>query len=209
MKTNVVSSNDCDALPKTLESLRSGGVVAFPTDTVYGLGTDAFNQAAILKLFEIKGREFNKAIAVLVGDTQQLMQLTDDLPDVAKTLMSKFWPGGLTLVVNKRADLPAALSSNGTIGVRMPNHPVALALLQRFGPLATTSANLAGGKNPQTAADVLAQLDGRVPLLLDGGACKGGVPSTVVDCTQDPIQILRYGAISETVIQTELRRIKP
>jgi L-threonylcarbamoyladenylate synthase len=180
-------------------------VAAFPTDTVYGLAADAFNDAAIQQLFEAKGRDFNKAIAVLVGDLKQVFLLTEELPDAATTLINHFWPGGLTLIVTKRPNLPPSLSPTPTIGIRMPDHPLALMLLQKFGPLATTSANLTGGKNPQTADDVLEQLDGRIPLILDGGACKGGIPSTIVDCTRNPIAILRYGAIEEGAIHSALR----
>ncbi len=208
MNTTVLSTSEPVAIDKTLELLRAGGVAAFPTDTVYGVGADAFNESAILQLFEAKGRDFNKAIAVLVGDLQQLELLTEGLPRSANILIERFWPGGLTVIVNKKAGLPPSLTPGSTVGVRMPNHPVAIELLRRFGPLATTSANLSGGKNPQTAADVLEQLDGRIPLLLDGGPCKGGVPSTIVDCTQEPVQILRYGAIRESVIESALRRDK-
>lgn len=205
MKTVVLHSSEPDALKLTYETLKTGHLAAFPTDTVYGLAADAFNEDAIQQLFEAKGRDFNKAIAVLVGDLKQVFLLTEELPDTAKTLINHFWPGGLTLVVNKRPNLPPSLSPAMTIGIRMPDHPLALALLSKFGPLATTSANLSGGKNPQTADDVLQQLDGHIPLILDGGACKGGVPSTVVDCTRSPIAILRYGAVSETAINSALK----
>lgn len=205
MNTLMLHSSDPDAFKTTYETLKSGGVAAFPTDTVYGLAADAFNDAAIQQLFEAKGRDFNKAIAVLVGDLKQVFLLTEELPDAATTLINHFWPGGLTLIVTKRPNLPPSLSPTPTIGIRMPDHPLALMLLQEFGPLATTSANLAGGKNPQTADDVLEQLDGRIPLILDGGACKGGIPSTIVDCTRNPIAILRYGAIEEGAIHSALR----
>jgi L-threonylcarbamoyladenylate synthase len=172
---------------------------------VYGLAADAFNENAIQKLFEVKGRDYNKAIAVLVGNLEQAFLLTDELPDAARVLIHHFWPGGLTLVVNKLATLPPSLSPTPTIGIRMPNHPLALRLLEKFGPLATTSANLSGGRNPQTAAEVLEQLNGRIPLIVDDGPCKGGVPSTVVDCTGSPIKILRYGAVTEVEINEALR----
>ncbi len=206
MKTVTLSAVLPDSIRCTLDALKEGEIVAFPTDTVYGLGADAFSEEAILKLFEAKGRNFNKAIAVLVGNLEQATLLTDFMPESAKTLITRFWPGGLTLIVNKKDGLPASLSPNATVGIRMPNHPVAIELLERFGPLATTSANLSGGKNPQTAADVIDQLGGRIPILLDGGPCKGGVPSTIVDCTQDPVQIIRYGAITESAIHAALQK---
>lgn len=204
MKTVTLSAILPDSIRCTLDALKEGEIAAFPTDTVYGLGADAFSEGAILKLFEAKGRNFNKAIAVLVGNLEQSTLLTDFMPESAKTLITKFWPGGLTLIVNKKDGLPTSLSPTPTIGIRMPNHPVAIELLERFGPLATTSANLSGGKNPQTAADVIDQLGGRIPILLDGGPCKGGVPSTIVDCTQEPVQIIRYGAITESAIHAAL-----
>jgi len=148
MNTLMLHSSDPDAFKTTYETLKSGGVAAFPTDTVYGLAADAFNDAAIQQLFEAKGRDFNKAIAVLVGDLKQVFLLTEELPDAATTLINHFWPGGLTLIVTKRPNLPPSLSPTPTIGIRMPDHPLALMLLQKFGPLATTSANLTGGKEP-------------------------------------------------------------
>lgn len=201
MNTEILPINHPDALPRALEFLRSAGLVAFPTDTVYGLAASAFSEQAIELIFEAKTREAAKAIAVLVGELDQLEQLTPGLTDTARRLAERFWPGALTLVVPKRPDLPANLTAYPTVGVRMPDHPFALKLLRQAGPLATSSANRSGGVNASTPAEVLEQLNGRIHLLLDGGRCPGGVPSTVVDCTQTPPAILRQGAISEQDIR--------
>ena len=155
-------------------------------------------------MFEAKGRDANKAIAVLIGATEQLSLLTDSLSTTARILIEHFWPGGLTIVVPKKKDLPELLSAGSSIGIRMPNHAIALELLKKFGPLATTSANLSGKNNPHDAGDVLHQLNGRVPLILDGGSCPGGIPSTVVDCSTDEVRILRPGTISLEAIQAVL-----
>jgi L-threonylcarbamoyladenylate synthase len=197
MITEVLSTDSPQALTRALEILQNNGLVAFPTDTVYGLAAATFSPAAIELLYDAKSREAAKAIAVLVGDLDQLSLLTLGLTASARRLAERFWPGALTLVVPRHPMLPENLSAYPTVGVRMPNHPFALTLLRKVGPLATTSANLSGGANASTPADVLAQLNGRFHLLLDGGPCPGGVPSTVVDCTQTPPVILRQGAVSE------------
>lgn len=201
MDTSLLPAELESSIQKALDLLRNGDCVAFPTDTVYGLGADPFNISPIIKLFEVKGRDSNKAIAVLVGDMDQIEQITDSFTPLARKLVEKFWPGGLTVIVPKRKDIPDLLSSNGTIGIRMPNHPIALRLLNEFGPLATTSANISGKQNPLNAVDVHVQLNSRVPLILDGGNCFGGVPSTVVDCTGEKPVVLRAGAIPTEEIE--------
>jgi len=196
MKTLTLSTQDPQALPEALKVLLNGGLVAFPTDTVYGLGALITLPASIERLFFAKERETSKAIAVLIGTPEQLELVAAQTNEEVRRLARRFWPGALTLVVTRHPDLPEILSQRSTVGVRMPDHPDALALLSRSGPLATTSANLSGGANPQNAADVLAQLDGRVELVLDGGPVPGGLPSTVVDCTRDKLVILRQGPIT-------------
>ncbi len=195
-----------EALPAALQVLNSGGLVAFPTDTVYGLGVLMRDTQAIERLFLAKGRDFNKAIAVLIGALEQLDEVAAEFPPQAQTLAQRFWPGALTLVVAARPELPANLSPLPTVGVRMPDHAAARALLTAAGPLATTSANLSGQPNPLTAQDVLNQLDGRLDLLLDGGPTPGGVPSTVVDCTQAHLPILRQGHLTADLIADALSR---
>jgi L-threonylcarbamoyladenylate synthase len=205
MKTELISCEAPGVIERAIAVFQAGGLVAFPTDTVYGVAAPAFNKEGIDHLFEAKGRENTKAISVLIGGPEQLDLITPNLAPAASRLAQRFWPGGLTLVVRRRPELPSNLSPLPTIGVRMPNHAFAIALLQRCGPLATTSANLSGGLDPQNAQDVLAQLDGRIELVLDGGNVPGGVPSTVVDCTLAEPAILRKGAISSEEIMKVLR----
>ena len=206
--TERISISDVSSIERAASILRAGGLVAFPTDTVYGLAADVRNPQAIERLFAAKGRDFNKAIAVLVGSVEALPAIFDmqsGRVELAMRLAAHFWPGALTLVAARAADLPEILSPLPTVGVRMPNHAWALALLRQVGPLATTSANRSGAANPLSAEDVLAQLDGRVDLVVDGGASAIGLPSTVVDCTGVEPKILRQGAIAADVIWRVIR----
>jgi len=196
METKQIKTNQPDAIPTALELLRAGNLVAFPTDTVYGLGADLFNPEAIEKLYQVKERAHLKAIPVLLSNPAALDQITSEMNVLARRLADQFWPGPLTLVVPAHPRLPENLSPLPTIGVRMPNHPDALALLEASGPLAVTSANLSGQENSLTAGQVYAQLAGRIPIILDGGTTPGGSPSTVVDCTGPEPVILRSGPIS-------------
>jgi L-threonylcarbamoyladenylate synthase len=204
MKTQMLPADRPGAIDRALAILKKGGLAAFPTDTVYGLGALAFSAQAIEQLFVVKDRDTAKAIAVLVGHTEDLRLVTREMNETARRLAERFWPGALTLVVPRHPDLPANLSPLPTIGVRMPDHPVALALLTRSGPLAVTSANLSGGASLTTAQEVLQQLGGRIPFILDGGRTPGGQPSTVVDCTQPEPLILRQGPITMEELQNVL-----
>jgi L-threonylcarbamoyladenylate synthase len=197
MQTLILPAEKPVAIESAIALLKDGEIVAFPTDTVYGLGADTFYAPGIIKLFEAKGRDSNKAIAVLIGSIEQADLVTSRITKIADKLINKFWPGALTVIVPRRDNLPELISNTKNIGIRMPNHPVTLELLRTFGPLATTSANLSGGSSPQSAIDVYDQLNGRVPLILNGGICQGGIPSTVVDCTGDKPIILRTGGISD------------
>ena len=205
MKTRIILAEQPDSISVALSILQKNGVIAFPTDTVYGLAASAFDAQAIELLFIAKGRDFNKSIAVLIGDIAQLPQLTESFTPSARKLAERFWPGALTLVVPRHPNLPNILSPTPTIGVRMPDHTFARAILNAAGPLATTSANISGGPNPKTAQDVLQQLDGRIDLILDGGVCPGGIPSTVVDCTRAEPKVLRQGAITEQQLRDALQ----
>lgn len=197
METKVVSAREPNAIDQAADVLRQGGVVAFPTDTVYGLGVMAFEEAGIQRLYFIKGRKPSKAIAILISNVSELDQVADTPSKAALGLAERFWPGALTLVVPRHPDVPDMLSPSATIGVRVPDHPVALELLRMVGPLAVTSANLSDKQSAITARNVLDQLEGRVDLILDGGETPGGVASTVVDCTKPGIEILRPGPLSE------------
>jgi L-threonylcarbamoyladenylate synthase len=197
MDTRVISSGSANAMRSALEILLSGGLVAFPTDTVYGVGCLAFDQQAIESIYIAKDRPIEKAIPVLIGDTEDLKKVADEVPSIARRLIEKFWPGPLTVLVPKKRTLPAAISARSTVGVRIPDHHVARALLRLAGPLAVTSANISGQSSPTSAQQVLAQLGGRITMVIDGGETPGGMPSTLVDCTGDQIQILREGPISK------------
>ncbi len=196
MKTEVLEISDPKALKRAKQVLRGGGLVAFPTDTVYGLGAAVLNPEAVSRLYHVKGRAEEKAIAVLAAGEKGLKKVAKPLPEMATRLAERFWPGPLTLVVWRKEELPKEVSPYETVAVRVPNHELALALLEACGPLAVTSANRAGKVSPLSAMDVLSTLGGSFDLLLDGGPAPGGVPSTVVDCTQDAPYVLRAGPIS-------------
>ena len=196
MDTRIIAADDPGALQVALEWLESGQLVAFPTDTVYGLGGMVFDERAIERIYKVKARRTSKAIPVLLGDMSDLLRLTDQMLPGARRMAAYFWPGPLTLVVPRHPALPENLSPGPTLGVRMPDHPLALELLRLAGPLAVSSANLSERPSASTAGDVFAQLGGRIPLIIDGGSAPGGVPSTVVDCSAELPHILRPGPIT-------------
>ena len=204
MKTIVVSSASNDAIKHTLRILKEGGLVAFPTDTVYGLGALVFDGNAVKSIYSAKDRPIEKAIPVLLADTIDMEQVGEDIPDIAYKLAARFWPGPLTCLIPKNPTLPESVSATSTVGVRVPDHDVARAILRAAGPMAVTSANISGGQSPSTAQEVLEQLDGRVPLIVDGGKTPGGIPSTLVDCTTSGLTILREGPISLEEINSKL-----
>ncbi len=204
MNTEMIRADYPAAISHALDVLNHGGLVAFPTDTVYGLAALPFKDEYVEGLFSAKGRNNSRAIAILIGDLKDLWQVVDHFDKVPARLAESFWPGPLTLVVPKLAGLPEALSQDGTIGVRMPNHPFALSLLRQIGPLAVTSANISGQENANTADEVYRQLNGRVHLVLDGGRTMGGQPSTVVNCLTPGLTILREGPISRKELEQAL-----
>jgi L-threonylcarbamoyladenylate synthase len=197
MKTEVLSTHSPNAITSALGILLSGGLVAFPTDTVYGLGSLAFHEKAIESIYIAKDRPLEKAIPVLIGDSPDLIQVAEEIPIFAMRLIARFWPGPLTVLVPRKPTLPEAISSTATVGVRVPDHDIARALLRLAGPMAVTSANISGKESPRTAQEVFAQLNGRIAMIIDGGETPGGIPSTLVDCTGDEIQVLREGPISK------------
>ncbi len=200
MAARVIQALAPGAIARALDVLRSGGLVAFPTDTVYGVGAMAFDPAAIDRIFAAKGREATKALPILLADLAGLSEVTQALSPEVLRLAVGFWPGPLTLVVRKLEAVPMAVSGDGTVGVRVPDHPIALALLRESGPLAATSANRSGAADPLTADDVVEGLGDRVDLILDGGRAPGGRPSTVVDCTVSPPSLVREGPIPMAAI---------
>ncbi len=204
METQILPAQDSGSLNHAVDVLNHSGLVAFPTDTVYGLGAALFDRESVSRLYVVKGRNTTKAIAVLLSEIDELDQLTPALGTSGRRLAQAFWPGPLTLVVPKRPSLPEMLSPLETIGVRIPDHPVALALLRLTGPLAVTSANLSGAPNTMTAQEVHDQLNGRIHLILDGGQTQGHLPSTVVDVSDSEPAILRPGPISLEQLQAAL-----
>lgn len=196
MNTKVIPAGDPQALLEALAVLKKGGLVVYPTDTVYGVGGLAFDPGVIKQIYLVKGRDYTKAIPILLSDPVELSRVALDIGKAAHKLAERFWPGPLTLVVPRHPDLPENISPDATIGVRMPDHPVALSLLRISGPLATTSANLSGEISTRSASEVVEQIGGRIPLVLDGGITPGGTDSTVVDCTSSEPVILREGPIS-------------
>jgi len=208
--TALVPASDPSALALAVKVLKGGGLVAFPTDTVYGVGALAGDAEAVAGLYAAKERPAAKAIPVLASGWPQLLDMgivASPLPPAAARLSGRFWPGPLTLVVPRGLQVPDVVTASGdTVAVRVPDHPVVLHLLEHLpAPLAATSANRAGEPSPLTARDVMDQLGGRIQFVLDGGACPGGVPSTVLDLTVAPPCILRAGPVTLADIQPLLR----
>ena len=190
--------DDPDAIRRAVGLLRGGGLVAFPTDTVYGIGAHAFVEEAVARLFQVKKRPLDWPIPLLLPDTTAVESVCVDIPTVAWRLAERFWPGGLSLVLTRSQVVPDAVTAGGsTVAVRVPDHPLLRELCRQLGaPLAATSANLHGQPPPITADEVESGFGRCVPLILDGGACPGGVASTVLDLTVRPHAILRLGPVS-------------
>ena len=203
MKTELLSPTP-EALSRAGEFLRDGEVVGFPTETVYGLGANALDAAAVEKIFAAKGRPGDNPLIVHIRAAEELLPLIAGEPGAqARALMEAFWPGPLTLIFPKSERVPPRVTAGlATVAVRMPSHPVARALIEAAGvPIAAPSANRSGRPSPTTAADVLEDMDGRVPLILDGGPCQVGVESTVVDLTGGTPRVLRPGGITRAQIE--------
>lgn len=205
MKTEIISFSSPRAISEALSILRSGGLVAFPTDTVYGLGCLAFDRKAVESIYIAKDRPVEKAIPVLVAEIMDTEKIVTEFPPIPRILALRFWPGPLTCILPKKPTLPEAVSATSTIGVRIPDEVTARVLLRNAGPMAVTSANISGQPSPSTAEEVFEQLNGRIPLIIDGGKTPGGLPSTVIDCLSDEFKILREGPISADDIQNYLR----
>jgi L-threonylcarbamoyladenylate synthase len=208
MNTRILRASEPNSLERAAELLRAGRLVAFPTDTVYGVGAPAFDANAVTSIYVAKERPPDKAIPVLIADASDLPRIAACVPDCARALIARFWPGALTLVLPKRPDVPEIVSSDETVAVRIPDLDLARALLRLTGPLAATSANRSGQPSPVTTADVMAQLGGRIAAVLDGGPCPGGVPSTVVDCVASPPRVLREGSVPMSALRPLLPDIQ-
>ncbi len=195
-----------DLIEQAAENLRRGGVIAYPTETFYGLGADAGNEAAIEKIFRIKGRDFTNPIPLIIGAPEELGRLVREIPEAARRLMDAFWPGPLTLIFRASASVSHRLTANtGLIGIRVSSHPIARLLAKELGgPLTATSANLSGGKECTTAREAGRALGPLLDGIIDGGETPGQKGSTVLNMTVSPPQFLRLGVISESEIRKAL-----
>jgi len=203
--TNGLPLNVQEQINKGVSILRAGGIAAYPTDTVYGLGASASLPRAVERIYEVKERPLNMPLPLLLSDVSQITGVTESVPEIAWSLIHAFLPGALTLVLKKSSSVPDIISGGGTtVAVRIPDHPVPVALVEGLGaPIVGTSANLSGKASPLTAEDVHSQLGSKVDFIIDGGRCPGGKESTVVDVTGETPMVLREGAIS----REELKRV--
>lgn len=208
MQTLVVKPDEA-AILRAAELIRAGELVAFPTETVYGLGTNALDAQAVPRIYQAKGRPGDNPLIVHVAAPEAVAPLAF-VDERAHTLMAAFWPGPLTLLLPKKPIIPSVTNAGlPSVAVRMPNHPVALALLAACGvPVAAPSANRSGRPSPTTAAHVLADLQGRVPMILDGGACAVGLESTVLDMTAEVPTIVRPGGVTQEMLRRYLPDVR-
>ena len=198
-----MSTSGATDIEQAISILQSGGLVAFPTDTLYGLGAHPFIDSAVRRLYDAKGRADSKPVPLLLSSADDLSLVSDQTEGLARVLAEAFWPGALTLVVRCRPDIPGLVNGWGaTVAVRVPDHPVPRQLAAALSaPITGTSANTSGGPNPVTAQEVAHQLNGNVDLIIDRGPCPGAQPSTIVDVSNDNPAILRKGVISHTAIE--------
>ena len=203
MITEVCKADD-ESIARAAKLLGTGELVAMPTETVYGLAANAHNEAAVSHIFEAKGRPQDNPLIVHISQIDMLESLAVHIPTLAYQLAEAFWPGPMTMVLDKSAQIPAVVSAGlSTVGIRFPSHPVAKALIEACGfPLAAPSANLSGRPSPTTAAHVLVDMDGRIPMILDGGPCKVGIESTVITVSENAVQILRPGGVTAQDLRT-------
>ena len=183
---------------KGISILNQGGIVAFPTDTVYGLGACASNKQAVERVYRVKERPQNMALPLLLARTSQISEVAEPVPQIAWLLANKFLPGALTLVLHKSNSVPDIITAGGiTVAIRIPAHPIPVALAEGLGaPIVGTSANLSGKPSALTAEEVYSQFGDKIDLVIDGGRCTGGKESTIVDVTKETPVVLREGAIS-------------
>lgn len=207
MKTKIGGK---ELIEEAAELIRKGEVVAFPTETVYGLGADAFNAKAVAKIFKAKGRPADNPLIVHLFSKDQLNKVAKDIPEEAYVLIDIFTPGPLTLILNKHPDIPSITTSGlNTVGIRFPNNELARMLLSKSNtPIAAPSANISGRLSPTTGQAVYEDMDGKIPMILDGGKSQVGIESTVLDLTKKPYTILRPGAISASMLVPYLLEVK-
>ena len=191
-------------LREAAEILRGGGIVAYPTDTVYGLGADAANERAVLRIYAAKKRPPESAVPLLLSDIYDIANVARDIPEIAWRMAERFLPGGLTLILYRLPSISPVISGGSDkIAVRVPDHHVPLSLIRLLErPITGTSANLTGSPNPTTAEDVREQMGDSIDLIIDGGRCRGDTASTVIDLTTQPPVILRQGTVSREDIES-------
>jgi L-threonylcarbamoyladenylate synthase len=201
--------NETQAVQHAAEIIKRGGIVAFPTETVYGLGADAFAPLAVARIFEVKKRPHFDPLIVHVPNPDDLARLVTDIPGPARKLMARFWPGPLTVVLPKRDEVPDIVTAGlPTVAVRMPDHPIALRFIELSGsPIAAPSANLFGYVSPTTAEHVREQLDDQVDLILDGGPCPVGVESTILSFSDERPRLLRPGGVPLEEIESVIGKV--
>jgi L-threonylcarbamoyladenylate synthase len=214
MKTKIItlsSKKTHDSkIKKASKILKEGGLVAFPTETVYGLGANALNEKAVSKIFIAKGRPQDNPLIVHISDVKQLNSLVDKIPKKANKLMEKFWPGPLTLIFKKSKMVPDVVTCGlDSVAIRMPENKIALNLIEKSGvPIAAPSANISGKPSPTTAEHVLEDLDGKINLIIDGGEVEIGLESTVLDLTKKTPQILRPGKVTKKQLEKVIGKVK-
>jgi len=196
------------SIKRAVEILKAGGVIAYPTETFYGLGAHAGNEEGVEKVFRIKRRPLNKPLSLIIGSNQGLTEIVSSVPSIAEVLMRTFWPGALTLLFPAKDGMnPLLTAGTGKIGLRVSSHPVAAALAFHLGyPITATSANISGEGECSTAFDVVKRLGGEIDAVIDGGRTWGGVGSTILDVTTYPPSLVREGAISFHLLETVWKR---
>lgn len=202
--------SDNQAIHRAAEIIKKGGIVAFPTETVYGLGADAFNPLAVARIFEVKRRPFFDPLIVHIASQNDLDKLVTEIPFHGKRLMEQFWPGPLTVVLPKKEDVPEIVTSGlPTVAVRMPKHPMTLSLIGLVGsPIVGPSANLFGYLSPTTAEHVRDQLGEQIDFILDGGPCQVGVESTIVSFSEERPKLLRPGGVPLEEIESIIGKVE-
>ena len=203
IKKTSVDNIDMDTINQAGEIIRQGGLVAFPTETVYGLGADALNEEAAAKIYAAKGRPSDNPLIAHIADLEMLKPLVEEIPPVAEKLMDAFWPGPMTLIFNKSNLVPKGTTGGlDTVAVRYPNHPIAQALIKAAGvSIAAPSANLSGKPSPTLGEHVIDDMDGRIDMIIDGGMVGMGLESTIIDVTVNPPMILRPGFITYEMVK--------